>query len=157
MIGPFRTCDDCDKPDRCMSYEECWKAGFRAVLSNPDDQVIVRQLLAEMVPDDVQAEIVRRFNDHARRKEGLRAEFDATSAARHAGTAGRWTTVDRPPPGPGDYIGLHEEVETGLKVARPACFDAGGWRTLRHVYDHLDLRLTHWMPIPGPPRSGEEA
>jgi predicted HicB family RNase H-like nuclease len=38
---------------------------FDKVLINFDDQVIVRKLLSELVPEDVKQEIVRRFNQDA--------------------------------------------------------------------------------------------
>jgi hypothetical protein len=37
---------------------------FHAVLVNSDDQVIVRDLLDELVPDEVKARIVAAFNRH---------------------------------------------------------------------------------------------
>jgi rubrerythrin len=40
---------------------------FPDVLYNCDDQVIVRQLIDELVPEQVQLEIVNRFNAHVDR------------------------------------------------------------------------------------------
>ena len=42
------------------------RESFREVLHNIDDQVIVRQLLVELVPDAIKAEVLNRFNQHAR-------------------------------------------------------------------------------------------
>ena len=38
---------------------------FAKVLWNCDDQVIVRELLKELVPEDIQHEVVKRFNLNA--------------------------------------------------------------------------------------------
>lgn len=38
---------------------------FEEVLLNSDDQVIVRKLLMELVPEEIKEEIIRRFNEHA--------------------------------------------------------------------------------------------
>jgi len=37
---------------------------FKAVLSNSDDRVIIRDLLVELMPNDLKWEIVWRFNKH---------------------------------------------------------------------------------------------
>ena len=47
-----------------MSYEMKPRFTFHDVLWNWDDQVTVRQLLEELVPEDVKSMIVVRFNQH---------------------------------------------------------------------------------------------
>jgi hypothetical protein len=38
------------------------RSTFREVMENSDDQVTVRELIHELMPDDIKAEIVCRFN-----------------------------------------------------------------------------------------------
>ena len=56
-----------------MSFEMKHRDTFCAVLNNFDDQVIVRDLLIELVPSKIQAEIVRRFNEHVDGRNWQRA------------------------------------------------------------------------------------
>jgi hypothetical protein len=54
---------------------------FKAVIYNWDDQVTVRKLLMECVPEDAQAKIVARFNQHVRERNRIARELNEEEEA----------------------------------------------------------------------------
>lgn len=48
-----------------MSHGIKQRNTFREILVNCDDQVIVRQLLREFVPEEIKQKIIEEFNHHA--------------------------------------------------------------------------------------------
>jgi hypothetical protein len=48
-----------------MSHGIKQRDTFKQVLNNGDDQVIVRQLLLQLIPEKLQQEIIVQFNNHA--------------------------------------------------------------------------------------------
>ena len=96
-----------------------------------------------------------------------RAIEDATAVEPHC----EWIQVSNPPKETGHYlVNLHDEDENG--VVRDCVVDAWyqnrdmslfpseiGWTLLNEFYDLTDrLRehITHWMPLPEPPKEDED-
>jgi len=47
------------------SYGIKQKFTFKEVLNNHDDQIIVRQLLMKLLPEEIRIKIIQQFNRHA--------------------------------------------------------------------------------------------
>jgi hypothetical protein len=66
----------------------------------------------------------------------------------------KWIPVSDPPKEKGCYLTAVKHWFDGKPVTREAFWNSVDWLTCEEKYE-ITPRVTHWMPLPEPPKEGE--
>ena len=67
----------------------------------------------------------------------------------------KWTPVIEPPKEKGCYLTTVKHWLDGKPVTREAFWNSADWLTCEEKYE-ITPRVTHWMPLPKPPKEAEK-
>lgn len=69
----------------------------------------------------------------------------------YEGGKAKWIPVSERLPKPGDVVLAHSKYKEILVVQ----WDCASERWLTDTWDYMKDSITHWMPLPEPPKEGE--
>ena len=87
-------------------------------------------------------------------KMAVNAVLDNAPAAKDIDVPGKWIPVTEPPKKRGCYLVTVNHWLDGKPVTREAYWNGVDWLSCEKKQE-LTPRVTHWMPLPEPPKAGK--